>query len=157
LPPDAKGELLAGFGDDLVFQEDQGDVYGATFGAELARQSLMSARLKLLAQGPLLARAQVTFSLDGQPITKTITVRANSPLVEVSLQMHALPQTSALLQTPTNLTAQVRTDDLGFSDFQHVVDALVVDYGAAPLTLYIPPDTLALPAQWLSVVPVQLK
>jgi hypothetical protein len=129
LPGVASGELLGGWGDDLVFQEDNGDVYGATFGAELARQSMESANLKLLAQGPLLARAQVTFPLAGQPITKTITVRANSPLVEVSLQMHALPQTSALLQTPTNLTAQARTDDLGFADFQHTLDARPIQPG----------------------------
>jgi hypothetical protein len=129
LPGVASGELLGGYGDDLVFQVDNGDVYGATFGAQLARQSLVSAHLKLLTQGPLLARAQVIFPLDGQPITKTITVRANSPLVEVSLQMHALPQTSALLETPTNLTAQARTDDLGFADFQHTLDARPIQPG----------------------------
>jgi Glycosyl hydrolases family 38 N-terminal domain/Glycosyl hydrolases family 38 C-terminal domain len=126
---DANGELLDGYGDDLVYQQDSGDVYGATFGVELARQSQVSARLKVLAQGPLLARAQASFSLDGQPITKTITLRADSPLVEVSLQMHALPQTSAMLQTPTNLKAQSRTDDLGFADFQHVVDARPIQPG----------------------------
>jgi Glycosyl hydrolases family 38 N-terminal domain/Glycosyl hydrolases family 38 C-terminal domain len=123
------GELLNGYGDDLVFQADNGDVYGATFGAELARQSQVSARLVLLAQGPLLARAQASFSLDGQPITKTITLRADSPLVEVSLQVHALPQTSALLEIPTNLKAQSRTDDLGFADFQHSVDARPIQPG----------------------------
>jgi Glycosyl hydrolases family 38 N-terminal domain/Glycosyl hydrolases family 38 C-terminal domain len=129
LPGVAPGELLDGYGDDLVFQQDNGDVYGATFGAELARQSRVSARLDLMAQGPLLVRARATFSLDGQLITKTITLRANSPLVEVSLQMHALPQTSALLQTPTNLAAQTRTDDLGFADFQHAVDARPIQSG----------------------------
>ncbi len=129
LPGEVSGELLDGYGDDLVYQVDNGDVYGATFGAELARQSRVSAVLKLLAQGPLLGRAQVSLSLDGQPITKTITLRANSPLVEVSLQMHALPQTSALLQTPTNLTAQTRTDDLGFADFQHTLDARPIQPG----------------------------
>ncbi len=129
LPGETPGELLDGYGDDLVYQVDTGDVYGATFGAELARQSQVSARLELLAQGPLLARARVSFSLDGQPITKTITLRANSPLVEVSLQMHALPQSSALLQTPTNLTAQTRTDDLGFADFQHALDAHPIQPG----------------------------
>ena len=123
LSGEASGDLLAGYGDDLVYQEDNGDVYGATFGAELARQSRVSAHLELLAQGPLLARAQASFSLDGQPITKTITLRANSPLVEVSLQMQALPQTSALLQTPTILQAQTRTDDLGFAAFQHALTA----------------------------------
>jgi hypothetical protein len=123
LPGPASAELLAGYGDDLVFQQDNGDVYGATFGAELARQSQVSARLELLANGSLLARARASFSLDGQLITKTVTLRAGSPLVEVSLQMHALPQTSALLHIPTNLNAQTRTDDLGFAGLQHTVDA----------------------------------
>jgi hypothetical protein len=129
LPGQAGGGFLAGYGDDLVFQQDNGDVYGATFGAELARQSQVSARLELLAQGPLLARARVSFSLNGQPITKTITLRAGSPLVEVSLQMHAMPQTSALLHIPTNLNAQARTDDLGFAGFHHSVDARPIQPG----------------------------
>jgi hypothetical protein len=129
LAGEASGDLLAGYGDDLVYQEDNGDVYGATFGTEFARQSRVSAHLELLAQGPLLARARASFSLDGQPITKTITLRANNPLVEVSLQMQALPQTSALLQTPTNLQAHTRTDDLGFAAFQHALDARPIQPG----------------------------
>lgn len=129
LPGQTSAELLAGYGDDLVFQQDNGDVYGATFGAELARQSQVGAHLELLAKGPLLARARATFSLAGQPITKTVTMRAGSPLVEVSLQMHALPQTSALLHIPTNLNAQTRTDDLGFAGFQHTVDARPIQPG----------------------------
>jgi hypothetical protein len=129
LPGQASVELLAGYGDDLVFQRDNGDVYGATFGAELARQSQVSARLELLAKGPLLARARASFSLDGQPITKTVTLRAGSPLVQVSLQMHALPQTSALLHIPTDLNAQTRTDDLGYADYQHTVDARPIQPG----------------------------
>ncbi len=126
---EASGDLLAGYGDDLVYQEDNGDVYGATFGAELARQSRVSARMELLAQGPLLTRARASFSLDGQPITKTITLRANSSLVEVSLQMRALPQSSALLQTSTSLQAQTRTDDLGFAAFRHMLDARPIQPG----------------------------
>jgi hypothetical protein len=126
---DTSGNLLAGYGDDLVYQQDTGDVYGATFGAELARESRMVAHIELLAEGPLLARARASFTLDGQPVIKTITLRAGSPLVEVDLQMHALPQSSALLEIPTSLQAQTRTDDLGFGAFKHTLDARPIQPG----------------------------
>jgi hypothetical protein len=76
----------------------------------------------VLADGPLLARAQAAFALGGQPITKTVTVRAGAPLVEVTLELRALPDTSALLQIATSLQPASRIDDLGFQSFTHVLD-----------------------------------
>jgi len=115
-------ELLAGPGDDVVYFDDGGDVYGASFGAERARASPSPAKISVLASGPLLARAQAVVSLGGQPITKTVTLRANSPLIEVALDIAALPETTALVQTPTILSTSVRTDDLGFTTFSHPID-----------------------------------
>ncbi len=114
--------LLKGPGDDVVYWDDTGDIYGAHFGAERARESRVPARVAILAQGPLIARAQATFTLGSQPITKTVTLRAASPLVEVALQIRALPESSAVLQIPTALAPQARTDDLGFTSFTHVLD-----------------------------------
>ncbi|MBI3360656.1 MAG: hypothetical protein HY023_06050 [Chloroflexi bacterium] len=115
-------ELLAGYGDDVAYLDDSGDVYGAHFGAARARESDVTAKIDVLAEGPLIARAQIAFSLDDQPITKTVTLRADSPLIEISLEIAALPETTALVQTPTALRAQTRTDDLGFTAFEHPMD-----------------------------------
>jgi hypothetical protein len=76
-----------------------------------------------------LARAQAVFTLGGPALTqtvtltKTVTVRADSLLVEVALDIQARPMTSAVLNTPTILQPQARTDDLGFLSFTHPVDA----------------------------------
>jgi len=129
LPGEPPVELLSGVGDDLVYVEDTGDVYGARFGAERALQSQVPAQIDVLAGGPLVARAQITFSLGGQPVTKTVTLRADSPLVEVTLQMKALPETSALMRTSTSLQTDTRTDDLGFAAFEHPVDARPIQPG----------------------------
>jgi hypothetical protein len=115
-------ELLAGFGDDVVYIDDAGDVYGASFGAERARSSQAPAQITILAEGPLLARAQVVFALGGQPITRTVTLRADSPLIDVDLEIAALPETTAIVQTPTTRVADTRTDDLGFAAFTHPID-----------------------------------
>src|SRR6266545_3803988 len=69
-------ELLAGPGDDVAYLDDGGDVYGAFFSAERARASQTPAAATLLAAGPLIVRAQAVFTLGGQPITKTVTLRA---------------------------------------------------------------------------------
>jgi len=76
----------------------------------------------MLAAGPLLARAQAVALLGGQPITKTVTLRAGSPLIEVTLDIAALPETTAIAQTPTTLNTATRADDLGFATFTHPVD-----------------------------------
>ena len=114
--------VLSAFGDDVTYIDDSGDVYGARFGDERARESRVSAQITTLAEGPLIARAQVIFSLGGKPITKTVTLRADSPLVQVNLQIAALAETTALAQTPTIIAAQTRTDDLGFAAFNHPMD-----------------------------------
>jgi Glycosyl hydrolases family 38 N-terminal domain/Glycosyl hydrolases family 38 C-terminal domain len=115
-------ELLAGFGDDTVYIDDGGDVYGAFFGAERARASQAPAQITILAEGPLLARARAVFALGGQPITKTVTLYANSPQIDVALDIAALPETTAIVQTPTTRAADTRTDDLGFAAFTHPID-----------------------------------
>jgi hypothetical protein len=122
-------ELLSAPGDEVVYWDDNGDVYGSFFGQQHARESGITARLTALASGPLIARAQAVFSLDGQAITKTVTVRADSPLVEVALEIKALPQTSAVLYTPTTIQPQARTDDLGFLPFTHPVDSKPITPG----------------------------
>jgi hypothetical protein len=38
------------------------------------------------------------FVIDGQPVTKTVTLRADDPLIEVALNIKALPETTALVQ-----------------------------------------------------------
>jgi hypothetical protein len=115
-------ELLAGPGDDLVYLHDGGDVYGAFFGAERARASQAAANVSVLASGPLLARAQAVMAVGGQPITKTVTLRANSPAIDVALDIAALPETTAIAQTPTTRNTDTRTDDLGFAAFSHPID-----------------------------------
>jgi hypothetical protein len=129
LPGASPIELLSGSSDDLVYIEDGGDVYGARFGPERARQSQVPAQIDVLTKGPLVARARIAFALGGQPITKTITLRADSPLVEVTLQMKALPETTALMYTPTTLQTGIRTDDLGFAAFEHQVDTRPIQPG----------------------------
>jgi hypothetical protein len=116
-------ELLSSFGDDVVYWNDSGDVYGASFGDVRGRESEVSARTTLLANGPLIARAQVAFTLGGQPLTKTVTVRADSSMIDVALDIKALPESTALVQTPTTLDTDQRTDDLGFTAFMHRVDS----------------------------------
>jgi hypothetical protein len=115
-------ELIDGSGDDITYLDDGGDVYGAFFGAERARASQTPARVTVLAEGPLLARAQAVVTLGGQPITKTVTLRADSPLIEVELDIAGLPETTAIVQTPTTRHTSVRTDDLGFTAYTHRVD-----------------------------------
>lgn len=114
--------LLSTYGDDITYWEDDGDVYGASFGDEIARESRTTATITVLAEGPLLARARVNFTLGGQPITKTVTLRADSPLIEVRLDLRALPGSSVIAHTPTTLETETRTDDLGFAAFTHEVD-----------------------------------
>ena len=119
----AAGPNLAAAGaDEVVYYADTGDIYGARFGEVVARESQVPATVSVLASGPLLARAQAVFVLAGQTITKTVTVRADESLVEVTLDMRALPDTSAILQTATALRPASRTDDLGFLSFTHLVD-----------------------------------
>ena len=115
-------ELLSTYGDDITYIDDSGDVYGSFFGAERARESRTTAQITVLAEGPLLARAQAVFLLGGKPITKTVTLRADDPLIDVNLQIAALPQTTAIAQTPTTITTTTRTDDLGFGAFEHPID-----------------------------------
>ena len=101
-------ELLSAPGDEVVYWDDKGDVYGASFVQEHARETSVTATVSTLASGPLIARAQVVFSLGGQAITKTVTVRADSPLVEVILEIKAISGTSAVLYTPTNFQPQAK-------------------------------------------------
>lgn len=115
-------ELLSAPGDEVVYWDDNGDIYGAFFAQLHARESAVAAQVTILAGGPLIARAQAVFVLDGQTLTKTVTVRADSPLVEVALDIKALPKTSAVLMTPTTISPTARTDDLGFLPFAHALD-----------------------------------
>jgi hypothetical protein len=115
-------ELLRDYGDDLVYYDDNGDIYGAQFGGMRARESATPATVAVLASGPLVARVQVTVSLGGQTVVKTVTVTAGSPRVDVTVAAAALPQTSAIVQTPLTLAATTRTDDLGFTSLTHQVD-----------------------------------
>ena len=114
--------LLTAPGDDVVYLDDSGDIYGARFGEERARESATRATIALLANGPLIARAQAVFTLGAQPITKTVTVRAGDPTIEVALDLKALPETTAIVQTPTIISTTTRTDDLGFTSFEHPID-----------------------------------
>ena len=115
-------ELLNGFGDDVTYWTDTGDVYGAFFGDVIVRESEVTAELTVLASGPLIARAQATFTLGGQQAIKTVTVRADDPLIEVELELSALPDSTAIVHTPTILDVDTRTDDLGFGAFTHPID-----------------------------------
>lgn len=114
--------LLTTFGDDVTYFADTGDVYGAFFGQEIARESKVPAQLTVLASGPLLARVQATFALGGQQVIKTVTMHAEDSLIDVALDISALPNSTALVETPTNLDTTTRTDDLGFGSISHTID-----------------------------------
>jgi hypothetical protein len=124
LDPDsaAPHELLSGYGDDVTYWDDNGDVYGAFFGQERARESEVAAQIEILTPGPLLARVQATFRLGGREVVKTVTMRADDPRIEVSLDLEALPETTAIAETSTILEASMRTDDLGFGAIAHTID-----------------------------------
>lgn len=124
-------ELLAGPGDDLYDLADTGDVYGATLGAERARQSTGSARVTVLAEGPLLARVEVALTLGGVPVVKTLTIEADSPLVAVTVRLTALPDTMTLVGLPTTRATGSRTDDLGFGTLTHEVDSRPIAPGTS--------------------------
>lgn len=115
-------ELLTGYGDDVTYWDDDGDVYGASFGQERARESTVSAQINILASGPLIARVQVIFMLGDQQVVKTVTVRADNPLIEIDLEINTLPETTAIAETSTILDTATRTDDLGFGAFEHTID-----------------------------------
>src|SRR5262249_32181639 len=51
------------------------------------------------------------------------------PLIEVALDISTLPNTTALLETPTTLDTATRTDDLGFGALTHTIDARPVTPG----------------------------
>ncbi len=125
----APHELLSALGDDVTYWDDTGDVYGAFFGQERARESKVQAQLTILASGPLLARVQAIFSLGGQQVVKTVTLRADDLLVEVGLDIRALPETTAVVETPTVLNTVDRTDDLGFGAFNHTIDTRPISPG----------------------------
>ncbi|HLY26470.1 MAG TPA: glycoside hydrolase family 38 C-terminal domain-containing protein [Aggregatilineales bacterium] len=118
----AAQEILTAPGDDITYLSDSGDVYGAFFGAEVGRESKVHADLTVEASGPLLARVVAVFTLGGQQIVKKVTLRANDPLVAVDLDISTLPNTTALSETPTVLSTNMRTDDLGFGAFTHAID-----------------------------------
>jgi len=122
-------ELLTSLGDDITYYDDTGDVYGAFFGDVRVRESQVTAQLTIMASGPLVARVQAVFMLGGQQIVKTVTLRANDPLIEVELDISALPETTAIAQTPTILDTDTRTDDLGFGAFTHKIDARPIASG----------------------------
>jgi len=122
-------ELLASFGDDVTYWDDTGDVYGAFFGNVRARESQVTADITVLASGPLIARVQAVFTLDGQQILKTVTMRADDPLIEVELDISALAETTAIAETPTILETDMRTDDLGFGAFTHKIDTRPIASG----------------------------
>lgn len=126
---DAPRELLDGFGDDVTYWTDTGDVYGACFGDVIARESDVTAELTVLASGPLIARVQAVFTLGGQQVLKTVTLRADDPLVEVELEISALPDSTAIAHTSTILDTDMRTDDLGFGAFNHKIDTRPVAPG----------------------------
>jgi Glycosyl hydrolases family 38 C-terminal domain len=75
------------------------------------------------------ARASFAFEMQGQSITKTVTLRAGSPWVEVALQVAVPPDTSAVLQTQDVLATDTRTDDLGFAAFEHSIDTQPIHSG----------------------------
>ena len=125
----ADKELLKSFGDDVTYWDDTGDVYGAFFGDVRARESDVSADMTVLASGPLIARVQAVFTLGDQQAIKTVTMRADDPLIEVELDISALPETTAIAQTPTILDTDMRTDDLGFGAFTHKIDTRPITSG----------------------------
>jgi len=122
-------ELLASFGDDITYWNDTGDVYGAFFGEVRARESYVTAQMDVLASGPLITRVQAVFVLEGQQIAKTVTLRADNPLIEVELDISSLPETTAIAETSTILDTDMRTDDLGFGAFTHRIDTQPIASG----------------------------
>ena len=122
-------ELLTSFGDDVTYWDDTGDVYGAFFGDVRVRESDVSADMTVLASGPLIARVQAVFILGGQRVMKTVTLRADDPLIEVELNISTLPETTAIAQTPTILDTDMRTDDVGFGAFTHKIDTRPIASG----------------------------
>jgi len=127
---DANGaELLKSFGDDMTYWNDSGDVYGAFFGDVRARESQVTSKIAVIASGPLIARVQATFTLGGQQIIKTVSLRTDDPLLEVELDMRALPETTAVVETSTILNTETRTDDLGFGALEHVIDQQPIKSG----------------------------
>ena len=122
-------ELLTSFGDDVTYWDDTGDVYGAFFGDIRARESEVGSDMTVLASGPLIARVQAVFTLEGQQVIKTVTMRADDPVIEVELGISALPETTAIAQTPTILDTNMRTDDLGFGAFTHKIDTRPIASG----------------------------
>ncbi len=116
-------EFISGPGDDVTFIDDHGDVYGSTFGLVRAKQSEATTQMQILAQGPLVARAQIVFVTNGLPMTKTITLRADSSRIDVALDARAIPGTTALVQMSTTISTTLRTDDLGFGSITHEIDA----------------------------------
>jgi Glycosyl hydrolases family 38 N-terminal domain/Glycosyl hydrolases family 38 C-terminal domain len=126
---DSAQGMLTGFGDDVTYWMDTGDVYGASFGDAIARESEVPAELTVLTSGPLIARVQATFTLGVEEVVKTVTLRADDPLIEVDLQIHALPNSTAIVQTPTILDTDMRTDDLGFGSLMHPVDTRPITSG----------------------------
>jgi hypothetical protein len=115
-------ELLTDFGDDVTYWDDSGDVYSASFGQVRERESQVSAQFTILADGPLVARVQAVCILGGRPLVKTVSMRADDPLIEVALDISALPETTAIAETPTILNTSMRSDDLGFGSFSHMID-----------------------------------
>ena len=122
-------ELVTSFGDDVTYWDDTGDVYGAFFGDVRARESEVAANMTVLASGPLIARVQAIFMLEGQQVVKTVTMRADDPLIEVGLELSAIAETTALAQTSTILETDMRTDDLGFGSVNHKIDTRPVASG----------------------------
>jgi alpha-mannosidase len=115
-------EFLTSFGDDVTYWDDTGDVYGAFFGNVRAQESNVTAQMTVVASGPLIARAQAVFMLEGQQVVKTVTLRGDDPLIEVELDISALPDSVAIAHTSTILDTDLRTDDLGFGAFNHKID-----------------------------------
>ncbi len=103
----SQGSLLTTFSDDLTFWQDSGDVYGATFGNIIARESDTNAQIEILAEGPLLARARITFSLNGQPVTisqANPTANAALSAVQTAVAVEALsdhPLAAAIVRDGT--------------------------------------------------------
>jgi len=58
-----------------------------------------------------------------------VTVRANNPLIEVELDISALPETTAIAETSTMFDTDMRTDDLGFGALTHRIDTQPIASG----------------------------
>lgn len=121
--------VLRGPGDDVIYWTDTGDVYGAFFGEIVAQASRTPATMTVVERGPLLAQVQITQLLAGQPLTRTVTLRAESDQVEVALTIRALPETSAIAHSDLALDTALRTDDLGFGALTHAFDRTPISPG----------------------------